>query len=75
MQIGCFVLLKENTSDISKINRNRVSWPNVRRTNTIFVFLFLLHKKFALVEVGCFASAQVVVPNSQQTSCLDGSFL
>ncbi len=27
------------------------------------------------VEVGCFASAQVVVPNSQQISCLDGSFL
>jgi hypothetical protein len=28
-----------------------------------------------IVEVGCFASAQVVVPNSQQISCLDGSFL
>ncbi len=27
------------------------------------------------VEAGCFTSAQVVVPNSQQISCLDGSFL
>jgi hypothetical protein len=34
-----------------------------------------VHKKVSIVEVGCFASAQVVVPNSQQISCLDGSFL
>jgi hypothetical protein len=32
------------------------------------------NNKFNSVEVGCFASAQVVVPNSQQISCLDGSF-
>jgi hypothetical protein len=30
---------------------------------------------FCVVEAGCFASAQIVVPNSQQISCLDGSFL
>jgi hypothetical protein len=30
---------------------------------------------YCTVEAGCFASAQVVVPNSQQISCLDGSFL
>jgi hypothetical protein len=32
-------------------------------------------KKDYTVEAGCFASAQVVIPNSQQISCLDGSFL
>ncbi len=31
--------------------------------------------KLSTVEAGCFASAQVVVPNIQQISCLDISFL
>ncbi len=36
---------------------------------------YRLNQNKHFVEAGCFTSAQVVVPNSQQTSCLDGSFL
>ncbi len=40
-----------------------------------WLYIIIYYINDYIVEVGGFASAQVVVPNSQQISCLDGSFL